>query len=115
MTIAPAISATRSQVVGGAGRDGAEHELLRGAAAEQHRHVVDQLLARLQVAVLVGQVQRVAERPAARHDRDACTRSTAGSSSAHSAWPASWKATTRFSCSLSTRRDCVPAITRSSA
>src|SRR5690349_13855268 len=44
-----------------------------------------------------------------------CTRSTDGSSSPQSAWPASWKATTRFSWSLSTRRDCTPAITRSIA
>ncbi len=43
------------------------------------------------------------------------TRSTDGSSSPHSACPASWKATTCFSCSFSTRRDCTPAITRSSA
>ena len=54
----------------GAGGDRAEHDLLRRAAAEQHRHVVDQLLARLEVAVLLGQVERVAERPAARDDRD---------------------------------------------
>ena len=37
---------------------------------EQHGHVVQQLLARLQVAVLGGQVQRVAERASARDDRD---------------------------------------------
>ena len=58
------------EVVGGARRDRAEHHLLGHAAAEQHRHVVEQLLARLQVAVLGGQVQRVAERAPARHDRD---------------------------------------------
>ena len=69
-TIEWAMSATRRKVVGGAGRDRAEHELLGDAAAQQHRHVVDQLLARLQVAVLRGQVERVAERAAARHDRD---------------------------------------------
>jgi hypothetical protein len=58
------------EVIGGAGGDRAEHDLLRGAAAEQHGHVVDQLLARLEVAVLLGQVQRVAERAAAGDDRD---------------------------------------------
>ena len=59
------------EVVGGAGGDRAEHDLLGHASAEQHRHVVEQLLARLQVAVLGGQVERVAERLPARHDRDA--------------------------------------------
>ena len=58
------------EVVGGAGRDRAEHELLGGPAAEQHRHEVDQLLAGLQVAVLLGEVERVAERLPAGHDRD---------------------------------------------
>ena len=58
------------QVVGRAGRDRAEDDLLGDAPAEQHRHVVDQLLARLQVAVLLGQVERVAQRPAAGDDRD---------------------------------------------
>ena len=58
------------EVVRGAGRDRAEHDLLGDAAAEQHGHVVEQLLARLQVAVLGGQVERVAERPPARDDRD---------------------------------------------
>ena len=37
---------------------------------EQHRHEVDQLLAGLEIAVLLGQVERVAERPAVRDDRD---------------------------------------------
>ena len=58
------------QVVGRAGGDRAEHELLRHAAGEQHGHVVDQLLAGLEVAVLLRQVERVAQRAAARHDRD---------------------------------------------
>ena len=58
------------EVVGGAGGDRAEHDLLRGAAAEQHGHVVDQLLARLEVAVLLREVERVAQRAPARHDRD---------------------------------------------
>ena len=44
--------------------------LLGDAPAEQHDQVVAQLLLRLQVAVLLGQVQRVAERAAARDDRD---------------------------------------------
>ena len=58
------------QVVRRAGGDRAEHDLLGDAPAEQHRHVVDQLLARLEVAVLVGEVERVPEGVAARHDRD---------------------------------------------
>ena len=37
-----------------------------------------------------------------------CTRSTLGSSSPQSACPASWKATTCFSCGLSTRRERTP-------
>src|SRR5829696_1241545 len=39
------------------------------SAGEPDLHPVDQLLARVQVAVLVGQVERVAERVSARHDR----------------------------------------------
>src|SRR4051794_22669431 len=58
------------EVVGRAGRDLAEDDLLRDAAAEQHRHLVDELVARLQVGVLVGQVDDVAERAAARDDGD---------------------------------------------
>ena len=54
------------EVVGGAGRDAAEHDLLGGTAGEQHRDLVDQLLAGADVAVLLGQVERVAERVAAR-------------------------------------------------
>ena len=38
--------------------------------AEQHDQVVGQLVLRLQVAVLLGQVHRVAERSPARDDRD---------------------------------------------
>ena len=69
-TIEREISATRCRSSDGARGDRAEHDLLGGAPAEQHRHVVDQLLARLEVAVLLGEVERVAERPAARDDRD---------------------------------------------
>ena len=59
-----------SQVVGGAGREDAEHQLLRSAAAQQHRDLVLQFLARHQVAVLGGALHRVAERPdAAWNDR----------------------------------------------
>ena len=61
-TIAAAISATRLRSSEAPVVIDAEHELLRRAAAEQHRHVVDQLLARLQVAVLLREVERVAER-----------------------------------------------------
>src|SRR2546425_626303 len=42
----------------------AEHELLGGAATEQHRQLVAQLRARLHVLVLGGQRQRPPERPA---------------------------------------------------
>ncbi len=58
------------EVVRGAGRDRAEHDLLGDPPAEQDGHVVDQLLAGLQVAVLGRQVERVPQRPPARHDRD---------------------------------------------
>src|SRR5919202_226359 len=44
-----------------------------------------------------------------------CVFSCESSSSAHRAWPASWKAITRFSWSLMTLRVCMPATTRSSA
>ncbi len=58
------------QVVRRARGDRAEDDLLGDATAEQHRHLVDQLLARLQVAVLVRHVHDVAERLPARDDRD---------------------------------------------
>ena len=69
-TIERAIAVTRLEVVGGAGGHPAEGDLLGDAPGEQHLHVVDQLLARLQVAVLLRQVERVAERLAAGDDRD---------------------------------------------
>src|SRR6185503_19361183 len=50
--------------------DGAEDELLGRTPSQENGHVVDELLARLEVAVLFRQVQRVAERTAARDDRD---------------------------------------------
>ena len=56
-------------VVGRARGDLAEHELLRGAAAEQHRHRVLELGAGVQVLVLEGQGQRPAEGAAAGDDR----------------------------------------------
>ena len=52
-------------------RDLAEDQVLCHAPSEEHDHVVEELLLRLQVAVLLRQVQRVAERLAARDDRDA--------------------------------------------
>ena len=58
------------EVVRGARGDRVEHELLGSAAAEEHRHEVDQLLAGLQVAILLGEVQRVAQRAAVGDDRD---------------------------------------------
>ena len=39
------------QVVGGAGRDLAEHDLLRGASAQQHRHAIFEFVAGHQEAV----------------------------------------------------------------
>ncbi len=59
-----------AQVVGRTGRDGAEHDLLGDAPAEQDGHLVDELVARLEVGVLVGEVHDVAQRPPAGHDRD---------------------------------------------
>src|SRR5438105_15079848 len=58
------------EVVGRAGRDLVEDELLRRAAAERHREVVHQRAAGRQVAVLARQRDRVAERLAAADDRD---------------------------------------------
>ena len=57
------------EVVRGAVRDAAEHDLLGGAAGERDLHPVDELLPRVQVAVLLGEVERVAEGLAARDDR----------------------------------------------
>ena len=59
------------QVVGRAGGDLAEDQVLGDPPAEEHDQVVHELLLGLQVAVLLGQVERVAERAAARDDRDA--------------------------------------------
>ena len=58
------------EVVGGAVRDAAEDDLLGGAAREVDGQEVGELLLRVQVAILARQVERVAERLAARHDRD---------------------------------------------
>ena len=58
------------QVAGGPGGHRAEHDLLGDAATEEDRHLVDELVARLQVGVLVGQVDHVAQRAAARDDGD---------------------------------------------
>jgi hypothetical protein len=49
---------------------GPEHHVLGHAAGEQHHHVLDQLLLGPEVAVLLGQVERVAEGAPARDDRD---------------------------------------------
>ena len=51
-------------------RHPAEHEDLRDAAGEAHGHLVAQLLARHEEPLLVGQAPGVAERRAARDDRD---------------------------------------------
>src|SRR4051794_9750604 len=58
------------EVVGGAGRDLAEDDLLRGAAAEGHGHRVVELGARGEELVLGRHRDRVAQRLAARDDRD---------------------------------------------
>src|SRR4051794_17740114 len=58
------------EVVGGAGRDLAEDDLLRGAAAEGHRHRVVELGARREELVLGRHRDRVAQRLAAADDRD---------------------------------------------
>ena len=57
------------EVVRGAVRDPAEDDLLGGPAGEEDHHQVDELLARVQVAVLGRHVERVAERLPARDDR----------------------------------------------
>ena len=56
------------EVVGGAVGHGAEDDLLGGAAREQHLHQVEELLLRVQVAVFLRRVERVAERAAAGDD-----------------------------------------------
>ena len=68
-TIERAICGDALEVVRGAVRDPAEHDLLGRPAGEEHHHQVDELLARVQVAILGGHVQRVAERLPARDDR----------------------------------------------
>ena len=57
------------EIVGGPVRDGAEDDLLGGASREKHLHQVEELLLRVQIAVLLRRVQRVAERAPARDDR----------------------------------------------
>ena len=57
------------EVAGGAVRDAAEDELLGGTAGERDDHPVEELLLRLEVALLLGQVEDVAERRPARDDR----------------------------------------------
>ena len=104
------------EVVGGAGRDRAEDDLLGDAAAEQHGHVVEQLLARLQVAVLGGQVERVAERAAARDDRDPVHAVDATAAARRTARGRPRGRRRRASRARSARVvDCTPAITRSIA
>ena len=59
------------QVVLGAGGNLAEGDLLGRAAAEQHRELIEQILALHQVTIFERQLHRVAERAeAALHDRD---------------------------------------------
>src|SRR4249919_1454093 len=66
------------QVVGGAGGDLAEDDLLGGAPAEGHRHRVGQLGAGGEELVLGRQADRVAERLAAADDRDLVDRVAVG-------------------------------------
>ena len=47
------------EVVGGAVRDPAEHDLLRGPAGERHLHHVDELLLRAEVALVVGDTREL--------------------------------------------------------
>ena len=62
----------------------AEHHVLGGAAAEQHRHLVLQLLARHEEAVLGRTLDGVAERAdAARDDRDLVHRVDPGKGHRH--------------------------------
>ena len=58
------------EVVAGAGGDVADDDLLGDAAAQEHGHVVDHLVARLQAPVLFGDGQRIAQRLAAADDGD---------------------------------------------
>ena len=58
------------QVVGCARGDPPEGDLLGDAAGEEDLHVVDQLLAGLEVAIFLRQVERVSKRLTARHDRN---------------------------------------------
>ena len=65
-----AMSRRAREVVGRAGGEVAEHEVLGGAPAEEHRQLVLELLARHQVAVVGRPLHRVAERAdPARDDR----------------------------------------------
>src|ERR1700736_16975 len=59
-----------ADVIGGPRGDVAEDQFLRDPAAEDHGHVIVELAARDQVAVLGRQLHRPAERHAARDDRD---------------------------------------------
>ena len=103
------------EIVGGAGGDRAEDELLGRAAAEQHRHHVDQLLAGLQVAVLVGQVERVAECAAAGDDRDPVYRVDRRQQLGAQRVAALVVGDDPPLVVGQRRRDCIPAMTRSSA
>ena len=58
------------EVVRGAGRDLVEHELLGGAAAERHRHLIHQRALGRQISILARKRDRVPERLAAADDRD---------------------------------------------
>jgi hypothetical protein len=58
------------EVVGGTVGHGSEDDLFGRAAREHDLHQVDQLLLRLQVAVLLRRVQRVSQGAPARDDRD---------------------------------------------
>ena len=90
-TIARAIARRALEVVAGAVRDLAEHDLLADAAAEQHddpRRSAPRASTRKRSSS--GSVQPVAERAAARDDRDLVHGHAAAEMCASSACPASW-------------------------
>ena len=57
------------EVVRGTVRHPPEHDLLCRAAGQRHDHPVDELLLRVEIALLLRQVERVAERGSPRDDR----------------------------------------------
>ena len=75
------------EVVRRAVRDASEDDLLGRAAGQRDLHHVQELLLRVQVALLERQVVRVAERVTARDDRYLLDREQSPIRCAMSAWP----------------------------